>query len=191
MTPLEVFGKELLDNLGNGPRRPFYHTEGKNPKPEECIDYGFICYRATENSKPNAPLEIDITIDAFQADQSLLDDLNVALESERQIFVLERKYLWVIDKDYELRILPERTQNPHTDRGYACHTNITGGNGARHGGELWYGKDSIVFINNSSGRFYTLSSEEWQTVVQVFIKAGYKKVVDIDLTKNTQPVVHE
>jgi len=189
--PLEIFGRELLNSLGDGPRKPFYHTPGKILNEGEGFDYSFMCYRATENSKPKAPLEIDISIEQFKTDNSILEDLTIADESKRKVFVIERKYLWIIDKAYELHIIPERTQNPHSDRGYVCHTNITAGDGARHGGELWYGKDSIVFINNSSGRFYTQDPNEWAAIVKIFITAGYKKVIDIDLKKNNKPKVHE
>ena len=188
--PLDIFGHELLNALGNGPREPFYHTPGKTLKDGEDFDYSFMCYRATENNKPKAPLEIEISIEQFLADNGILEELNLK-ESERKVFVIERKYLWIIDHEYELHIIPERTQNPHSDRGYVCHTNITGGKAARHGGELWYGKDSLVFVNNLSGRFYTQDPKEWNAIVKIFISAGYKKVVDIDLKKNSKPQIHE
>jgi len=189
--PTEIFEKTLLDKLGWGPRTPFYHTEGRIPTEPEMISYSHICYRATENNKPKFVLEIDITIEQFLNNQDILKDLEEIEESDRKFFRKEKKYLWVIDEYYELLLLPEITQNPEGDRGHICHTNITGGSPARHGGELWYGKDSIVFLNNFSGRFYTNDKNEWLAVVDVFIKAGYKKVVDIDLRKNDIPVIYE
>lgn len=189
--PVEIFGQELLDLLGWGPRDPYYHTLGKTPSESEKISYTHICYRATENKKPKYVLEIDITIEQFLKNKNILNDIEIIEESERKIFLKEKKYLWVIDDQYELYLLPEITQNPEGDRGHVCHTNITGGSPARHGGELWYGKDNIVFINNASGRFFTLDTNEWAAIIKVFIEAGHEKVVDIDIMKNDVPVIYE
>lgn len=65
---------------------------------------------------------------------------------------MQGKYLWIIDES-GLKLISEATSNPYAARGVVCHTNITGGDPAYQGGELWFGDDGKVYINNRSGRY--------------------------------------
>lgn len=85
------------------------------------------------------------------------------------------RYLWVIDKD-GLRIVLEAIKNPESERGIMCHTNITGGNRAFQGGELWFGEDKKVYINWFSGRYGYPTPDQWIAVVEYFKYVGYTKV---------------
>lgn len=65
---------------------------------------------------------------------------------------MQGKYLWIIDEQ-GLKVMPESTPNPYSDRKIVCHTNITGGAPALQGGELWFGDDGKVYLNYKSGRY--------------------------------------
>ncbi|MBO0937974.1 hypothetical protein J2I47_15565 [Fibrella sp. HMF5335] len=86
------------------------------------------------------------------------------------------RYLWVIDS-LGLKIILEATPNPkRTTRPIVCHTNITGGKPALHGGELWFGADDKVYINNASGRYGNAEPEQWEAVLAYFTFIGYEVV---------------
>lgn len=86
------------------------------------------------------------------------------------------RYLWVIDYD-GLKIILEATPNPkRTTRPIVCHTNITGGQPAFHGGELWFGEDEKVYINNASGRYGNAEPDQWDAVIDYFASVGYNVV---------------
>jgi len=84
-------------------------------------------------------------------------------------------YLWIID-DNGLHIILEQTKNPKARRGVVCHTNITGGAPARQGGELWFGTDGRVYINNKSGRYggVHIPESQKQAVRDYFESFGYE-----------------
>jgi hypothetical protein len=85
---------------------------------------------------------------------------------------LSTKYLWVID-DKGLKLILESTKNPDAERGCVCHTNITGGDPALQGGELWFGTDEKVYINNSSGRYGATTLIQRKAVLAYFQSIGF------------------
>ena len=87
----------------------------------------------------------------------------------------DKKYLWVIDSE-GLRVIPEITPNPLAARGCVCHTNITGRRKALQGGELWFGVDDTVYINNQSGRFKAVTLDQRQAVLDYFRQLGFSVV---------------
>ena len=70
----------------------------------------------------------------------------------------------------------DATPNPAAERGNVCHTNITGGMPALQGGELWFGEDGNVYINNASGRYGANSILQEEAVIEYFNLLGYDVV---------------
>lgn len=87
----------------------------------------------------------------------------------------DRKYLWVIDSE-GLRIIYEMTPNSLAPRGFVCHTNITGHRKALQGGELWFGTDGVVYVNNLSGRFKAITLDQQQAVLDYFCRLDFTVV---------------
>jgi len=82
------------------------------------------------------------------------------------------RYLWVVD-DEGTKFILERTTCT-SNRGHACHTNITQGKKAYHGGELWFHNESEITLNFRSGRYNTRTDEQDSAVVEYFISLGYQ-----------------
>jgi hypothetical protein len=59
------------------------------------------------------------------------------------------------------------------DRGCVCHTNITGRRKALQGGELWFGADNTIYINNESGRFKAITADQRQAILDYFRRFGF------------------
>ena len=80
-------------------------------------------------------------------------------------------YLWVIDLSgipYILEYaLPELGGNPPK------HTNLTGGNPASTGGELWFHTESSLFLSGKSGRYGPRDEQQLADAVTVFEDYGY------------------
>jgi hypothetical protein len=87
----------------------------------------------------------------------------------------EGKYLWVIDRR-GLRLLLESTPNPDSKRGFVCHTNITGGEPAAQGGELWFGTDNKDYLNTKSGRYGATSLAQAAALLRYFQSLGFDVV---------------
>ena len=86
------------------------------------------------------------------------------------------RYLWVVDS-VGLKVILEATPNlKRAGKHIVCHTNITGGKPALHGGELWFGVDNRVYINNASGRYGNADPEQWEAVLAYFTFVGYEVV---------------
>ena len=92
------------------------------------------------------------------------------------------RYLWIIDKD-GLKILFEATPNPEAKRGVVCHTNITGGQSALQGGELWFGDADKVYLNYQSGRYGPNQISQRQAVLAYFNSLGFTVVTLGDIWK--------
>ncbi len=82
------------------------------------------------------------------------------------------KYLWIIDGD-GLRVIKETTPNTLAERGYVCHTNITGGAEALQGGELWFCTDDLIYLNYKSGRYGAETEDQKQAVLDYFQQLGF------------------
>lgn len=94
----------------------------------------------------------------------------------------EKCFLWVIDETI-IRIIRELTQNIKRthDPTCVCHTNLTGGQLAHMGGEMFFSEDGRVFINPFSDRYGStnISSEQWEATKQYFTNVGYTNLIDI------------
>lgn len=88
---------------------------------------------------------------------------------------MQGKYLWIIDKS-GLKLIPKATPNPYAARGVVCHTNITGGDPAYQGGELWFGADGNVYVNNRSGRYGANTLAQRDAVLDYFRSLGLNPV---------------
>ncbi len=123
-------------------------------------------HNAKNNGTPNHPSELQIIDD---------DLLNLIKKREYDKSIKKKYcYIWVINKDEIIEILWEGLLNPEdTLFNEVKHTNITAGEKAFHGGELFFGKDNTIYINNGSDR-YGDAKEFWTVVVDHF-KTIYKK----------------
>lgn len=113
-------------------------------------------YDATEDGYPDAVLMSDVT-------------------AIKQGNTEQTKYLWVIDAN-GLKIIPEQTRNLFSARGVVCHTNLTEGKAAIQGGELWFGTDGVLYLNNKSGRFGATTLQQRKAVIDYFNFVGYQNV---------------
>lgn len=84
----------------------------------------------------------------------------------------ESTYLWVIDQEGNILILLEQTINSDSNRGHICHSNITGGNEAYQGGELWFIDKKSITINRKSGR-YGGNKDQEKYIIEYFELHGY------------------
>lgn len=90
-------------------------------------------------------------------------------------------YLWILDFD-GIKILYEDTPNFLDEESKMVkHTNITGGQEAFHGGELFVSADHKLFVNNKSDRYGRAELGYWQAAIAYFEKT-YNKYSIIDLS---------
>ncbi|HYV93577.1 MAG TPA: hypothetical protein VE978_17515 [Chitinophagales bacterium] len=96
-------------------------------------------------------------------------------------------YLWILD-DGGIKILYEGTPNFRDEPDKEVkHTNITGGQEAYHGGEMFITENNEIFINDKSDRYgypigHPLRKEYWQAALRYF-QNTYDKYKVVDLTE--------
>lgn len=80
-------------------------------------------------------------------------------------------HLWVIDE----RGVPYVLEQPMAECGGALpkHTNLTGGNTAWIGGEVWFENPSSLYVSGGSGRYPPESAEQLEAAVDVFRAHSY------------------
>ena len=81
----------------------------------------------------------------------------------------QHRYLWVIN-DEGLPFVKE-IKNVRLNSNLPKHTNLTGGQPAYAGGELWFGTEESLFVSGGSGRYEPIHSD--QLAVGVFRAFGY------------------
>jgi hypothetical protein len=84
-------------------------------------------------------------------------------------------HLWIIDES-GLPYILEHAEVAQTLRtGLVKHTNLTGGEAASSGGELWVdpADASRLYVNGCSGRYGPSSRDELEDVVEVFEQMGF------------------
>ena len=85
-----------------------------------------------------------------------------------------KKFLWII-RDCDLPFLREQADIAQELESRRCtHTNLTGGDEAYCGGEVWFAAKNRLIINGGSGRYPPNDDEELATVVSSFKSAGYE-----------------
>lgn len=150
--------KEHIENLGHEVH-PFERTFfGRSLLPGEAIIFANDIFNATEDGRPDNAILV--------TKEFILQDPS----KDRYLWVIDAKGLWII---------LESTPNLNSERGYVCHTNITGGEDALQGGELWFGEDNTVYINPKSGRYGNPSINQWIAVIEYFNYVGYSKVEEL------------
>ena len=82
------------------------------------------------------------------------------------------RYLWVID----LRGIPYIVERPLSDLGDfdPKHTNLTGGEDAYLGGELWFSDNTHLFVSGGSGRYPPIDANQLRDAVRVFKSYRYR-----------------
>lgn len=152
---------EHLENLGDSVL-PFQRTGFKRK-----------VLKGEDNKDAFLPFIYDATEDGFPTNV-LLAQLDDIINGKAEL----QKYLWIINQN-GLFILPEQTINKDAERGVVCHTNITGGEKAIQGGELWFCIDGAIYINNKSGRYGATTLKERQAILEYFQYVGYNNVKQI------------
>jgi hypothetical protein len=115
----------------------------------------------------------DATEDSLPLNVILVDKLNI-LNGDAN----DAKYLWIINES-GLRIILEQTVNPHAGRKVVCHTNLTGGELALQGGELWFDMQGHVYLNNKSGRYGASTLKHREAILDYFRFVGYGNVFQL------------
>lgn len=107
----------------------------------------------------------------------IIEEKNLASQWKHNEIPVRRMYLWVL-KDDKIWMIHEATA-VNSKRGFACHSNITGGDDAIIGGELWFLKtgngEVEVYLNFDSGRFTIRNVDtQYPLVFDLFSCVGYK-----------------
>jgi hypothetical protein len=85
----------------------------------------------------------------------------------------EARHLWVIrSQDFPVA-LEECAWGKALQSGKIKHSNLTGGNPAHSGGEIWFIGDDRVALNASSGRYGAKNQQEFDQIVDALRCAGY------------------
>ena len=87
------------------------------------------------------------------------------------------RHLWIIARTgipFILETAPD-VRPPPLSSGVAKHTNLTGGDGACCGGELWVDPSDAgrLFVNGGSGRFPPRSPQQLAEAVRVIERRGF------------------
>jgi len=94
----------------------------------------------------------------------------------------EKCFLWVITSESFI-IAREKIRNIKRshDSEYICHTNLTSAGKAYIGGELFFGEDGIIYVNNFSDRYGGKKTppEIWEAAICIMKEMGYQNVFDI------------
>lgn len=86
-------------------------------------------------------------------------------------------YLWVIDTKGIPHILELAAISPPLASGKVKHSNLTGGEAASAGGELWFDvSGSRIYVNGCSGRYGPRTKQQLEDVVLVLSNLGYEVV---------------
>lgn len=152
LTQIEELGPSVL---------PFERTNfSRTVLKGEQIYFGDKIYNATEDSLP----------------ENVIKELPEIIRQQPRHS--HSKYLWIITEN-GLYIILENTPNPSASRKIVCHTNISGGLKALQGGELWFGTDDKVYINNRSGRYGATTLLQRNAIIDYFQFVGYKTVIQL------------
>jgi hypothetical protein len=102
------------------------------------------------------------------------------------------RHLWVITPEslpYALEGCPWGTR---LQSGLIKHSNLTGGQSANSGGELWFIDERTMVINANSGRYGAETPEELDEIVDGLLHCGYRVAsmgFDIDNPKRPNSVL--
>lgn len=85
----------------------------------------------------------------------------------------EHCYLWAIGASAVPFALESIEFGATLETGVVKHTNLTGGEMAHCGGELWFHSDKQLIVGGSSGRYGPKSEKELEDAVEAFRSEGY------------------
>ena len=87
-------------------------------------------------------------------------------------------HLWVIDERGVPFILEQAPAAARLHDRVAKHSNLTGGEPAHCGGEVWFEEASTakLWVSGGSGRYGPRSPEEMESAVAVFMAFGYATI---------------
>ena len=101
---------------------------------------------------------------------------------DNKVLYREKCFLWIIDES-SLKIAREKKRNVKRahDPDFICHTNLTNGGKAYIGGEVLFGEDGFLYVNNFSDRYGGRNTppDLWSDSKRVFIELGYTNLTDI------------
>ena len=86
----------------------------------------------------------------------------------------DSKYLWVVRPELVPHALENGENRAVLKRGYLAHTNLTEGDPAHCGGEMWFSDTHTVVLNGGSGRYPPRSQAELDEVAQAFKACGFR-----------------
>ncbi len=156
------------------PTQYFAEMLGPAVKPFERINFSSHIQKGEAITEPFKDTVYDATENNLPPNAILAEKQEI-LNGEAN----HAKYLWVIDQN-GLVIIPEQIPNPEAGRGVVCHTNLTGGNPAMQGGELWFDTEGVVYLNNKSGRYgINITLKQREAVLAYFRFVGYENVVQL------------
>lgn len=85
----------------------------------------------------------------------------------------ERKFLWAVCAAHVPIALENGENRAVLGRGYLSHTNLTGGDAAYCGGELWFESETVVILNGGSSRYMPRDADELESVCMAMKACGY------------------
>jgi len=83
------------------------------------------------------------------------------------------KYLWLVTHEDVLGALEFGVSGNATTRRRLAHTNLSGGQDAHAGGEMWFRGHSSIWMTGGSGRYPPTTATELEATVAAFTEAGY------------------
>jgi len=89
-------------------------------------------------------------------------------------YVDHQKYLWLVTPGRVLIALEYGLSGLDLQRQRLSHTNLSGGEDAHAGGELWFYDNHSVMVNGGSSRYEPRSVEELQALADSFVSARYR-----------------
>lgn len=85
-------------------------------------------------------------------------------------------YLWAI-RAVDIPIISKiGEEGQKTTRKRASHTNLTGGDEAHSGGELWFEAKDTFWFSGGSSRYQPRNPSELEAIEGVFTELGYKEI---------------
>jgi hypothetical protein len=92
----------------------------------------------------------------------------------------EKTFLWIIDKE-GFKIALESIKNPYSERGCISHSNLTKGQKAIQGGEVFFDENKIAYVNSNSSKYGNVTELEFNNAI-LFISSLniFNKVININ-----------
>jgi hypothetical protein len=85
----------------------------------------------------------------------------------------EKMHVWLVLPDDVVYSEEMGASGMATERKRLSHTNLSGGEKAHCGGELWFRDESSIWITGGSSRYAPRTQEELELVARSFVDSGY------------------